>query len=101
MEKNGVKKVSRRTFVKTSAAIAAAVAARPLVLAEAQALIGAIAASPFMSAGAQTLAGPIYDASTVMSSSHWGSFLAQLEGGRFVGVLPFAKDAYPRSLSGF
>ncbi|MHB1691491.1 MAG: molybdopterin guanine dinucleotide-containing S/N-oxide reductase [Thiomonas sp.] len=95
MEKNGVKKVSRRTFVKTSAAIAAAVAARPLVLAEAQALIGAIAASPFMSAGAQTLAGPIYDASTVMSSSHWGSFLAQLEGGRFVGVLPFAKDAYP------
>ena len=78
MTKRHEETIWRRSLMKTGAAVA-----------------GAIAASPFVPADAQTIPGPIYDASTVISSSHWGSFRARVEGGRFVEAVPFAKDAYP------
>ena len=34
----------------------------------------------------------------VRNHSHWGAFLAEVEGGRIVGVQPFEKDPDPSHL---
>lgn len=66
-------KVSRRKFLKASAATVAAVSA----------------------AKAQSVTGPVLERATKTSANHWGAFYTNVQGGRLVSLTPYVRDAYP------
>ncbi len=72
-------KLTRRSFLGTTAAIGGMAVLPPL-------------------AGARTfLTAPLLDASSRMTATHWGIIKAYVESGRLTRVEPFAKDAFSPS----
>ncbi len=91
------KGIERRTFLKGAIAATVTAMVGPSLVAQA-AREGAVSTSKVLSAprpmewlGAR---GPL-EPSELLTATHWGAFIAQVEGDKFIGIKPFGADAAP------
>jgi len=96
-EKAKVKGIGRRAFLKGALAATASAVVAPSLITHAARESAPAKSGVFgvpRSVDSLEWIGPL-ESSELLTASHWGAFIAQVEDGKFIGVKPFGGDAAP------